>query len=161
MKLTAKMQEFIDLLQKGHKGWYSWTAKRVKCHIYINADNPEQIVPDEECLTHSELRLHSKEFHSSTVAGLLERGLIEGKTVDYTSERFGLQTFSYYGLKATYKNRTCRINRECCDSAAESMAIYNITSEPNANGRVDIESVNFDWPVKPIESIDIRMITII
>ena len=60
-----------------------------------------------------------------------------------------------------YKNKQCRIKKEYCDSAAEQMAIYKITSEPNANGRVDIEPVNCDWPVKPIENIDVRMITII
>ena len=60
-----------------------------------------------------------------------------------------------------YINKQCRIKKECCDSVAEQIGIYKITSEPNANGRVDIEPVNFDWPIKPIESIDLRMITII
>ena len=60
-----------------------------------------------------------------------------------------------------YKNKQCKIMRDCCDSPAEQMAIFNITSEPNANSRVDIEPVNFDWSVKPIESISITMLEII
>jgi len=60
-----------------------------------------------------------------------------------------------------YKNKQCRIKKDYCASVAEQMAVFNITSEPNANGRVDIEPVNFDWPVKPIESIYVSMLEVI
>lgn len=101
-KLTKLMKEAIGLLEKGHRGWFSWTIKRVECHLYIDVNDPEHVLTDKECVS-NEHNCQCKVMHinASTMAGLMRRNLIIPKTVDVVSERFGKQTFHYYTLSGT------------------------------------------------------------
>lgn len=105
MKLTKLMKEAMELFEKGHKGWFSFTAEQIQCHMYLHYDNPDYVMTDKQCVTSNFEGQRCKIIYinSSTMKGLINRGLVTARTVDILSERFGMQTFDYYTVKSERK----------------------------------------------------------
>lgn len=58
------------------------------------------------------------------------------------------------------KNKKCIIKKDWLNPN-EPQIEYCIKSEPNINDQIDIEPVIWDWPIKPIQSVNVNMVEVL